>query len=952
MADRDAAPERSTTRWQRVQELFHRALERRATERVDFLDEACFGNVALRRDVEELLAAETGAGERIDSAIAGALWLIGRQDRAAETGDLTVPPAGPQSSPGDSQASTIDIQPAAAAAAPRHIGPYRILRTLGRGGMGSVYLAERDDEHYRQQVAIKVMRHGLDHPEVLRRLRQERQILAHLDHPNIARLLDGGNTPGGLPYYVMERVEGEPIQAYCDLRRLPIRARLELFLQVCSAVQYAHRHLVVHRDLKPSNILVSEDGTPKLLDFGIAKLLDPELADPMFTPTLPGMRLLTPQYASPEQILGEPLNTASDVYSLGVLLYELLTGHRPHHSARRGELERMVCEIEPLPPSERIRASLEGADVEPTPSAISAARASTPERLRRRLRGDLDIVVLAALHKEPARRYASVEHLADDLRRHLAALPVSARRDSLAYRSRKFIARHRLAVATAAAVLATIVGLVFFYTLRLGEQRDAAERAARRARQETLRAQREAAKSEQVTGFLTGIFRTADPNVAKGEEATVLEVLDRGAQQLEHRLRGQPALLSQMRDVIALVYLGRGLYREARELFQRSLDERLDRLGEEHADVAVSLQHLGDVAYLESDPQRAAKLFRRALDLRLRLFGPAHLQVAASRHDLATALYSEPDSARVSLELYKQALTIRRRELGDGHPDVAETLSSLGHVYHDLGRLADAEAHLREALAARRAHYGELHESVSTSMINLSELLLDRGELEEAGKLRLRVIEIDRTILPEDHPNQIWNQTNLAAFYGRTGELDLARQAYDEALEKIRRTGDLQREALTWRNIGDLYRDAGEAAAARSAYESALASSRAATDDLGASFSLMRLGNLERRGGRPQRAEPYFRQALGIRQRLPGSRQPTGRSRIALTRADLGACLLEQGRLRDAASELCASRRVLNEIFGAEHAEARAAEAHLIELRKRQGRSTAAAALCADPGRP
>ncbi|MEM7353653.1 MAG: serine/threonine-protein kinase [Acidobacteriota bacterium] len=680
---------RSPGHWQRAQELFHAALDKAADDRVEFLDQACFGNADLRRDVEELLAAETGASERIDSAISGALWLMRQHEPPADSNDS----APPSERPPHALPDTLDVSPAAVlnAAAPEHIGPYRILETLGRGGMGSVYLAERDDEHYRQQVAIKVMRHGLDHPEILRRLRQERQILAHLDHPNIARLLDGGNTPEGLPYFVMERVEGEPIVDFCDHDRLPLRARLELFLQVCSAVQYAHRNLVVHRDLKPSNILVSEDGTPKLLDFGIAKLLDPELADPMFAPTVPGMRLLTPQYASPEQIRGEPANIASDVYSLGVLLYELLTGHRPHHAERRAELERRVCEAEPLPPSQVVLTRNTTGGVEWIPEAVSATREGTPERLRRGLAGDLDTIVLEALHKEPARRYASVEHLADDLRRHLAGLPVSARPDSLAYRGRKFIARHRLAVVTAAAVALTIFGLVLFYTLRLGEQRDAAERAAQRAQQAAQLAQREAAKSEQVTGFLTEIFERADPNVAKGDEATVLEVLDQGAAQLERRLRDQPELLSQMRDVIARVYSGRGRYREARELFQRSLDERLDRLGAEHADVATSWHHLGDVAHLESASKTAAGLFRRALDLRLRLFGPDHPEVAASRQGLATALYNEPGAAETSLELYHQALATRRRELGDGQPLVAETLSSLGYVYHDLERLAEAE---------------------------------------------------------------------------------------------------------------------------------------------------------------------------------------------------------------------------------------------------------------------
>ena len=925
MPDSGSKRGRSTTEWPRVQAVFHEALEKSESERMLFLGEACSGDAALRREVEELLAADAGAG-RIDSVIAAALSLMSRTGSLDGAGDR-----------GDSAASrmpTADLLPTGSASTPpAHIGPYRILETLGSGGMGSVYLAERDDEHYRQQVAIKVMRHGLDNPEILRRLRQERQILAHLDHPNIAGLLDGGNTPEGLPYFVMERVEGEPIHHYCDRKVLTIRQRLELFLQVCSAVQYAHRTLVVHRDLKPSNILVTAGGMPKLLDFGIAKLLDPELADDQFTPTLPGMRLLTPQYASPEQIQGRPLGTASDVYSLGVVLYELLTGHRPHHSDRRAELERMVCDVEPPLPSEAILARAAGR-AEVTPAIASVKRGSTPERLRRRLEGDLDTVVLKALHKEPARRYASVGHLADDLRRHLDGLPVGARRDTLAYRGRKFIARNRAAVATAAIVLATIVGLVTFYTLRLGEQRDAAERAAERARQEAERAQREAAKSEQVTHFLTEIFRNADPDVAQGEEATVLEVLDQGAQDLERSLRNQPELLSEMRDVIALVYSNQGRYAEANDLFRRSLEERSIRLGEEHADVATSWQHLGDVAYEERDTRGAAELFRRALDLRLRLFGPDHLGVAASRQGLATALYGEPGRVEESLLLFRQALATRRRLLEADHPDIAETLSSLGRVHHDLGRLEEAEAHLREALRIRQALFGDQNTSVSTSMTNLAGLLAARGDVEEALELKLRVIEIDQKILPETHPNQISNRINLAFYYAQTSQRALALEACDQVVARVRQSGNPKLGARALRRVGDLRRDVGDVAGARAAYGDALAIGLAAGGDLDASFSLMRLGELEQRAARPARAEPYFRRALDLRKRLPEAEETSGRSRIASAQGDLGACLLAQGRLEEATAELCASHRVLSEILEPEHAEILAVEARLRELRE------------------
>src|SRR5262245_35089982 len=350
------------------------------------------------------------------------------------------------------------------------IGPYKLIREIARGGMGAVYLAARADEEYRKQVAIKIVKRGMDTEAIVRRFRKERQILAGLDHPNIARLLDGGTTEDGLPYFVMEYVEGLPLDTYCDTHKLSIAERLQLFRTVCSAVQHAHERGVIHRDLKPANVLVTGSGVPKLLDFGIARVLNPELSPAVLQTT--ASRPLTPAYASPEQVRGEEITPASDIYSLGVLLYELLTGHRPYrlrtHTAQ--ELERVICEQEPEKPStivsciEEVLVADDSREVAITPASVSNARAEQPDTLRRRLIGDLDNIVLMALRKEPARRYSSVEKFSVDIRRHLEGLPVIAHKDTLTYRTGKFIGRNKASVITAGLSLVVMALVVFAFS--------------------------------------------------------------------------------------------------------------------------------------------------------------------------------------------------------------------------------------------------------------------------------------------------------------------------------------------------------------------------------------------------------------------------------------------------------------------------------------------------------
>ena len=420
-------------RWQKVEELFHLSLEREASQRAAFLDEACAGDPDLRGKVESLLAYDEQESDFLETPASGVRgdWLDEDQP-------------GPMTG--------------------RRIGPYQVTREIGHGGMGAVYLAVRADDQYQKQVAIKLIKRGMDTETILRRFRTERQILANLDHPNIAKLLDGGTTEEGLSYFIMDYVDGLPIDMYCDTQKLTTVERLRLFRTVCSAVAYAHQNRVVHRDLKPGNILVTAQGVVKLLDFGVAKLLNPEASSKTTGSTAAALRPMTPEYASPEQVRGSVITPASDIYSLGVLLYELLTGHRPYRVRSRTpqEIEHVICEEAPEKPSTVIGRVEEAPDRDRplTPASVSETREGQPEKLRRRLAGDLDTIVLMALRKEPERRYGSVEQFSEDIRRHLEGLPVIARKDAFWYRSAKFIKRNKAAVLAATLGAGIILGLV------------------------------------------------------------------------------------------------------------------------------------------------------------------------------------------------------------------------------------------------------------------------------------------------------------------------------------------------------------------------------------------------------------------------------------------------------------------------------------------------------------
>lgn len=675
----------------------------------------------------------------------------------------------------------------------RLVGPYRIVERVGAGGMGVVYRAVRADDQYRKEVALKLVRRGMDTERVLRRFRTERQILANLDHPHIAGLLDGGVAPDGRPYLVMEFVDGSPIDAWCTERNLDLRARLELFLTVCDAVRHAHRNLVVHRDLKPANILVPDDGRVQLLDFGVAKLLDPGAADLTQDLTEPGARLLTPRYAAPELLRGEPADTLADVWSLGAILCELLTGE-PAFAAEGGDPAALARALAARPA--------------PRPSARSA-------RFGKRLRGDLDTIVGTALQADPRLRYGSVEALAEDVRRHLEGLPIAARPGAPGYRAAKFIRRNAAMVTAAGALFA--VTLVFALAMA-----DQAARLGRQARATALQRDR----AERVTALLVDMFDVSDPLLTvgtRGDTLSVREFLVRSQQAMVARLDEEPVLQADLMhmygrllgnlgeneraldltaaalerrrallgpdhpdvarslDYLATLHQNRGGYARAESLFTAALDLRRRVLGKEHVETAESWNNLGVLFGVQGLYARGRPLTERGLALRRRLLGPRHLDVAQSLNNLAVACWAMDDHAAAD-SLFREALSIRREALGDRHPYVANTLNNLARLLRDRGDLAAAAAMFAEAVAIWEETLGPDHPSVSAGCYNLGLVAEGRGDLPGAVAYLRRSLAIDRGALPADHPYVADGAYELGRVLLASGRADeaapLLREAY------------------------------------------------------------------------------------------------------------------------------------------------------------------------------
>ncbi|MEW6167010.1 MAG: serine/threonine-protein kinase [Pseudomonadota bacterium] len=638
----------------------------------------------------------------------------------------------------------------------RQLGAWRITGLLGSGGMGTVYAAERSDGGFEQHAAVKLIRIGLDRPELRERFRRERRILAQLQHPHIATLLDGGIGEDGAPYLAMERIDGAPIDRWCDTRSLDLHARVRLFRQVCAAVGHAHRNLVVHRDLKPANVLVTPDGVAKLMDFGIAKLLD-ETGDGL---TRTRERVFTPEYAAPEQLHDGPITTATDVYALGALLYTLLAGTPPCGDARR---------LQPL--------ALLGRDPEPLPRAalrLDPARLQARGHLRaqtlaRALRGDLDAIVQRCLQREPAARYASVASLDADLQAWLDGLPVSASRGRRLYRAGKFVRRHRAGVAAAAAAF---VALAAGLSLALWQ----AQRAGAAAQQ----AQREAERARQVERFLAGLFEAADPAQSRGEDATARELLERGAQRVDTELAGQPLAQAEMLEVLGRVYQRLGRFDRAAELLERATT-RLRDAGAEPLRLARALHLAGEAQSDNGRYAEAGERLREAAALRRRHLGAAHPETADTLAVLGTNLHlaGRLDEAAAALE---QARAIHEASLDRTDPRRLTVMTYLADLALDRGEAGKAVAIHREVLDTVLDLHGELYPDAATGMTNLGWALGADGRLAEARQMLERAITVRTRILDRNDPNLATSWHHLGVTLRSLGEYAQAEQAFAQVL--------------------------------------------------------------------------------------------------------------------------------------------------------------------------
>ncbi len=829
-------------RWQHIRRIFEQAIDLEGAARAGFLQSACGDDAELRAEVDALIAADAQSIDANTSIGAAAPELLQSLSRAEE----------------DAQRD---------AWTGRRVGAWKLIREIGRGGMGAVWLAERDDGAYVQQAAVKLMRPGWRDDELLRRFRAERQILAALNHPHIARLLDGGMVDES-PFLVLEYVDGEPIQRWCEQHRLDLDARLRLMLTVCEAVAHAHRRLVVHRDLKPSNILVDRDGQVKLLDFGIAKLLEGDGGR-----EVSAIRMFTPDYAAPEQVRGDVATTGVDVYALGLLLYELLTGRRPYGqtASTPAAYEQAILTQEPEAPSRVL--------TQAQPRDIAQVGALDATALQRRLRGDLDAIVLMALRKQPEDRYASVDALADDLRRHLAKQPVLARRGRWRYRTARFLQRHALATALAAlAVLSLLGGL------------GVALWQAEQARLERDLARREALKSTRALEFMTSVFEFADPNANLGRDITAVELLKRGSDTLPLQLDDEPDVRAALFDALGSANLGLGEAQAAHDLYAQSLDAArrsgdVVAIGQALIALGTAKTRLGDIAASEQLAEEAAALtlpddargdgVRAQIDLRL-----ANQALSRSEYDIA-----EP--------LFRRGMATFERLNGHPDPEAAIPFSSLLHA---TGRADEAEGVLRAALAQVERETPPIHPGRAALAAQLATNYTRRGLPEQAEPLLRKALEIKRAIYGDDHPSIDTTRHNLARCLTDLGRWADAEAIYRDVLRaQIGRYGESHPGvAASQAGLARALLDSDRAAEAEPLWRSAQATAIAKFGELDAAVgitaiglgrTLLALGRYDDAVAQLDLAERVYTQ-LGKNGTSSLARVRLERTRVGLARAD------------------------------------------------------------------
>jgi serine/threonine protein kinase/tetratricopeptide (TPR) repeat protein len=831
-----------SARWERIQSLFHDAVDLPAAERDSFLRAACGDDRELFSEVRASIEEDERGASLLDRGVAYTA------SRVLQNEGTTL----------------------------QEIGPYRILRVLGEGGMGVVFLAERTD--LGSQAAIKILRDAWLSPARRQRFATEQRTLASLNHPSIARLYDAGALSDGTPWIVMEYVPGVPLTEYCRTASPTLAERLRLFRAVCDAVQYAHRHLVIHRDLKPSNILVTADGHVKLVDFGISKQLGDTAGGLDVTRT--GARLMTPAYAAPEQIRGTAVGLYTDVFSLGVILYELVTGRLPFDLATRtpGEAEHLIVEQQPAKPSVV-------ASADPHASLSSVSRTS---------RGDVDVLCLTAMHKDPARRYQTVEALIRDIDHYEKREPLDARPDALGYRAGKYVRRNWRALSATAAVLTVIVGLVTFYTLRLTSARNAALT--------------EAARAQRIQALMLNLFTGGEEAAGPAEDLRVVSLIDRGVLEAEN-LNAEPAVQVSMYRTLGGIYQRLGNLTRAESLLQTALDRRRAVFGADHPEVAESLVAMGLLRVGQARLDEAERLVREGLDMSKRRLPaddpavarattalglvleergsykeaiatleeaarlhsarqPASADLAASLRELFNSHFYAGDFATAD-GIGRRVLAMTRQVNGERHALVAEDLINLGAVQHERGQYAEAERHYREALVITEGWYGREHFKTGSNLTMLGRSLQMQKRLDEASDVLRRAVAIQERVFGPVHPR-------VASAVNDLGAVALRRGNYDEAEAAFTRMGEIYKSVYGSKHylIG---------------------------------IAISNLGSVYTARKDHTRAEPYYRQAIAMYEATQGPQHIN----TGIGRLKLGNALVGQERYAEAEKELLTGYEIL-----------------------------------------
>lgn len=892
----------------RVMSLFRAALEQSdPAQRAALLDQECGGQAELRARVEALLRAEEtthlspGAGQAVTASYA------------------------PSASP---LAPTVDYQVGAEHAGTHLAGKYKLIETLGEGGMGQVWLAQQL-EPVKRTVAVKIIKAGMEGRVVLARFEAERQALAMMDHPNIAKVLDAGTTASGEPFFVMELVKGRPITTFCDERRLTVRQRLELFVPVCRAIQHAHQKGVIHRDIKPSNVLVGlydDQPMPKVIDFGVAKAAGPALTEKTLMTGL-GTLVGTPEYMSPEQASLNPLDvdTRSDVYALGVLLYELLTGVTPVDRKILGrvdllEILRLVRDAEAMPPSVKLGAMA-------ALSQVAANRGTEPAKLRKQLAGELDWVVLKALEKDRVRRYETASGLARDLERHLADEVVEARPPTTTYRFKKFANRHRAALTTAAAVVLLLVAGIAVCAwlaiaasraeLRANEARDAEEKQRRAAElqrdralkaEQELRAAKEQAEAKEaaaaaVLDFLsTRILAAARPEGQEGglgQGVTLRRAIEASLPFVSQAFASQPLSEARLRMTLGASFFYLGDARLAAEQYERARVLYFTTLGSENPSTLAAGNNLA-ICYADLGRHAdALKLREETVRLYKAKLGPDHPDTLASMHNLANG-YAELGRCTEALRLNEETLRRRRATLGPDHPDTLESMHNLAYCYKELGQHADALRLNEETLARRRTRLGADHPDTLSSMNNLATNYAELGRQLEALKLREETLARRKSKLGPDHPQTLSSMHNLALSYAELGRHDEARKLNDETLaRRLAKLGPDHTDTLaSMNNLAACYSALGQHAAALELYEKTWQRSRRqfGSDHPDTLMSMHNLASSYAALGRHAEALSILEEAMERMRAKLGPDHPA----LLDTMHNLASCYKALGRVADA----------------------------------------------------